>query len=186
NFAIDPSGPAPYLLAPALANGELWSSNARYAHELVEALYGQGFRNVRADYDSGRLNLRLTNKEIRPAERAIGYAARTALRHAPLDAREIRIVFLDGENPIAIYEFMDLTRLERFFSGQLDKAELADYVAVYYADASARPADPLRLLNDVKTDTEPRTLPELVRESAPVKAVERAAADSLAAGKDAW
>ena len=57
--------------------------------------------------------------------------------------------------------------------------ELADHVAVYYADASARPADPLRLLNDLKTDVEPRTLPKVVRDSAPVKAVERAATDSV-------
>jgi membrane-associated phospholipid phosphatase len=185
DFSIMPAGPAPYLRAPARANGELWTSNARYRHELVEALYGQGFRNVRADYDSGRLSLKLTNAEIRPAERAIGYAARTALRHAPLEAREIRVVFLDGESPVAIYEFMDLARLERFFSGQIDKAELADHVAVYYADASARPPDPLRLLNDLKTGVEPRTLPQVVRDTAPVKAVERAATDSAAAVREA-
>ena len=39
-------------------------------------------------------------------------------------------------------------------------------------DATARPADPLSLLNELKTDVEPRTLPQVLRDSVPVKAVE--------------
>src|SRR5258706_8247418 len=185
-FSITPPAPAPYLRAPARASEGRWSSDSRYRHELVQALYGQGFRNIQADYDaSGRLNLRLENPEIRPAERAIGRAARTALRHAPLEAREMRVTLLEDSNPVAIYEFTDLALLDRYFGGSIGQAELKDHVALYYADATARPANPLALLNDLNADPTPPTLPSVLLESRPVRAVERAAGDSVAAAKDA-
>src|SRR5258708_36125759 len=127
----------------------------------------------------------LENPEMPPAERAIGRAARTALRHAPLEAREIRVALLEDANPVAIYEFMDLAVLDRYFSGAIGHAELKDHVAVYYADATARPADPLTLLNDLKAEPAVPTLPSVLRESRPVRAAERAAGDTVAAAKDA-
>src|SRR5260221_8953907 len=129
--------------------------------------------------------MRLENPEIRPAERAIGRAARTALRHAPLEAREMRVTLLEDSNPVAIYEFTDLALLDRYFGGSIGQAELKDHVALYYADATARPANPLALLNDLKADPAPPTLPSVLRESRPVQAVERAASDSVTAAKDA-
>lgn len=178
-----PAPSEPYLRTPARADSAKWSADARYRHELVQALYGQGFRNIDVAYDSGRLDVRAANEEIRPRERAIGRAARTAIKHAPLETREIRIVFLDGQSAVAIYEFLDPARLDRFFNGRIDKAELASTVTVYYADASRRPADPLALLDDLSTDATPPTLPQLAAQSAPVHAVERSATDSLAAMK---
>jgi len=150
----------------------------------VQALYLQGFRNIDVEYDSaGRLDLRAANDEIRPRERAIGRAARTAIKHAPLETRGIRVVFLDGQSPVAIYEFLDPARLDQFLNGQIDKTELENTVIVYYADASRRPTDPLALLNDLSTDAPPVTLAQATVQSAPVHAIERAATDSVAAIK---
>jgi len=93
-------------------------------------------------------------------------------------------VFFDDTSPLAIYEFNDLARLERVLNGEAAAAELADHVVVYYADASRRPADPLALLGEVRADLDAPGLAGMLRESAPVRAVERAATDVAAAPRN--
>src|SRR5690606_4845986 len=56
-------------------------------HGLVQALYAQGYRNIEVSYDgSHRVLITLAHSDLRPIGRAVGRAARTALRHAPLEA----------------------------------------------------------------------------------------------------
>ena len=86
-----PEGPEPYLRVSPKPAAEQWTREASHEDRLMEALYRQEFRNIRIAYDgSHRLLLTLANDRIRPLSRAAGRAARTALRLAPLEVREIR------------------------------------------------------------------------------------------------
>jgi len=128
-----------------------WARSDAYEHRLVEALYRQEFRNISVTYDtSHRLALTVTNDRLSPISLAVGRAARTALRLAPLDAREIRVTYADRTGPIVTYEFFDLGRLERYFDGAIGQAELAEYVAVRYINPGARETDPLARLGDAE------------------------------------
>ena len=130
-----------------------------YEYRLTETLYRQDFRNIRIDYDtSHRLTVTLSNERIHPISRAVGRAARTALRLAPVETREIRIAYTERTKPVVTYEFFDLGRLERYFSGALKQSELANYVAIEYFDPAARAKDPLARLDDVEPVAEPTFL----------------------------
>jgi membrane-associated phospholipid phosphatase len=181
-----PAEPAPYAAVPPKPTAPQWTINERYEHSLVQALYRQDFRDIQVDYDSShRLNITASNETLKPVPRAMGRAARTALRHMPVDTRELRITLRDGTRTLATYEFIELSRLERFFAGSLPQAELVDYVAVYYADASARPADPLAGMDDLRTNEASRPLAAVVADSVPAQATQRVVQDSAAAVKAA-
>ena len=160
-----PRGPEPYTrVTPKPVAGQ-WASDAPgYEQRLVEALYRQQFRNIRIAYDaSHRLTVVLSNDSIHPISRAIGRAARTALRLGPLDIRQIRITFAERADPLVNYDFLDLARLDRYFNGKINAAQLADSVAVDYLNPSVREADPLARLGDVDTKAvEPRLADLLV------------------------
>jgi membrane-associated phospholipid phosphatase len=148
-------GVEPYTrVTPRPAEAQ-WARGEVYEHRLVEALYRQEFRNVSVAYDtSHRLALTVSNERLSPVSLAVGRAARTALRLAPLDAREIRITFADRTGPLVTYEFFDLARLERYFEGAIGQAELAEYVAVRYVNPAARERDPLARLGDAEPAAE--------------------------------
>jgi membrane-associated phospholipid phosphatase len=93
----------------------------------------------------------------------VGRAARTALHLGPLDMREIRIELARGAYPAARYDFADLKRLQRYFDGEINSAQLADSVAVDYLDASARESDPFARLDDVDTRAAEPRLADLVQ-----------------------
>ncbi len=160
-----PQGPVPYTRVTPKPAAEQWAADAKgYEHRLVEALYRQEFRNIRIDYDgSRRLTLALANDSLHPISRAVGRAARTALHLGPLDMREIRIAFVRGANPAVTYNFADLKRLQRYFDGEINAAQLADSVAVEYRDPSARESDPLARLDDLDTRAEEPRLADLLR-----------------------
>jgi membrane-associated phospholipid phosphatase len=114
------------------------------------------------------------NDHANPISRAVGRAARTALHLGPLDMREIRIVFAQGANPAVTYDFADLKRLQRYFDGEINAAQLADSVAVDYHDPSAREPEPLARLDDLETRTEAPRLSDLLQPAAgPVRRVAR-------------
>lgn len=178
-----PSGPVPTLqVVPRPATGQL-SPGSSQEHRLVEELYRQGFRDIKVSYDAAkRISLSLANDSLRPISRAIGRAARTALRLSPLDAREMRITFAERVHPLVVYEFIDLQRLDRFFAGTLSSAELVATVTIEYLDPGAREADPLAFLGDTDTtETQPK-LSELVPG---YRSVGRVGRDLAAAGKTA-
>jgi len=159
-----PKGPEPYTQVAPKPVAEQWAADAQgYEYRLTEALYRQQFRNIRVAYEgTRRLSLTLSNDHLHPASRAIGRAARTALHLGPLDMREIRVALTRGTDPVAIYDFADLRRLERYFDGEINVAQLADSVAIDYQDPSAREPDPLALLGDLDTKAEERHLADVL------------------------
>ncbi|MBE0623830.1 MAG: YjbH domain-containing protein [Burkholderiales bacterium] len=157
-------GPEPYTRVVARPETGQWTADPQgYEQRLIDALYRQEFRNIRLAYDAThRLALTLANDSLRPASRAVGRAARTALHLGPLDMREIRVAFARGVDPVVTYDFADLKRLQRYFDGEISAAQLADAVAVDYLDPSARESDPLALLNDVDTRADERSLADVL------------------------
>ena len=164
SWSPPPKGPEPYTRVAPQPTSELWAADAQgYEQRLTEALYRQQFRNIRVAYDgSHRLTLALSNDSLHPASRAVGRAARTALHLGPLDMREIRIALARGANPAVTYNFADLKRLERYFDGEINAAQLADSVAIDYIDPSVREADPLARLRDMDTKAEQRRLADVL------------------------
>jgi len=130
--------PEPYakvIPRPTLAQ---WEEDPDYRKRLYEALFRQDFKDVRIRLEPGaRLSLTLTNSRISQMSRAVGRAARTALLLAPLETTEIRITYTTGGLPVATYEFSDLRKLNRYFNGLLTRSELAESVAIRYADPSS-------------------------------------------------
>ncbi|MDP2239477.1 MAG: YjbH domain-containing protein [Burkholderiales bacterium] len=160
------SGLAPYTRVMPKPAAAQWETGDMSDQRLIEALYLQEFRNIRTAYDgSRRLTVTLSNDHIRPISRAVGRAARTALRLAPLDTREIRIVFAQRTDPVVTYDFIDLARLDRYFSGAIKSSELAETVAVEYLNPAARQNDPLARLDDVDTDASPAVFANLIPET---------------------
>ncbi|MBE0613179.1 MAG: YjbH domain-containing protein [Burkholderiales bacterium] len=178
-------GAEPYTrVVPQPETGQ-WTADAQgYEQRLVEALYRQRFRNIRVAYDASRqLTVEASNDAIHPASRAVGRAARTALHLGPLDMREIRIEFAQGADPAVTYDFADLKRLQRYFDGEINAAQLADSVAVDYRDPAAREADPLARLDDTETRVEEPRLADVLR---PVtRPFQRVARDFATAGRTA-
>jgi membrane-associated phospholipid phosphatase len=159
-----PKGPEPYSQVAPQPAAETWAAAAQgYEQRLVEALYRQQFRNIRVAYDSSyRLTIALSNASVHPVSRSVGRAARTALRLGPMDMREMRITLALQTDPVVSYEFVDLLRLERYFSGAIGRSELADSVAVEYLNPSVREPDALARLDDRDTDAGTPQLAELL------------------------
>jgi len=180
-----PRGPVPYTRVTAKPVAEQWAADAQgYEQRLVEALYRQQFRNIRVAYDAThRLTLALANDAIHPASRAVGRAARTALRLGPLDMREIRITYAEGADPVVRYDFLDLMRLDHYFNGRIGAAQLADSVAIDYLNPSARETDALARLDDVDTRAEEPRLADVLAPA--TRPAARVLGDLAAAGRTA-
>ena len=152
DWAPRATAPAPYVQVPARAGAETWKKDARFEHEIVQALNAQGFRNVQVAYDgSARLTVALAHTTLRPASRAVGRAARTAARLAPLEARELHVAFAERAVPAVRYEFVNLEKLQAHLRGALSAKDLAEWVKVDYLDPGVREADPLALIADLDT-----------------------------------
>jgi membrane-associated phospholipid phosphatase len=130
--------PEPYakvISRPTLAQ---WEQDSSYRKRMYEALHRQDFKDVRIRMEpSARLMLTLTNTRISQMSRAVGRAARTALLLAPLETTEIRVTYTTNGLPVATYDFSDLRKLNRYFNGLLTRSELAESVAIRYADPSS-------------------------------------------------
>ncbi len=174
--------PAPYTRVAPRATSEQWASDDRHEYRLVEALHRQRFRSIRVTYDdSRRLILELSNDRIRPISRAVGRAARTALRLAPLDAREFRITMFEDAAPIVTYEFVDRARLESYFNGAVGLEDVAGTIAGHYVEPGAREPDPLARLDDLATDGAPASIGSLLARPRPVARVSSDLSDAAAA-----
>ena len=120
--------PAPYVKITPRPRLEQWTSDAEHRQRMIQALLRQDFKNVRIATAGDRLIVVLTNARISEMSRAVGRAARTIVALAPIETREIRITYTVNDLPFATYEFVDVQRLQRYFNGQIGRAELADYV----------------------------------------------------------
>ena len=125
--------PEPYTEITPRPRLEQWNSDAEYRQRMIQALLRQDFKNVRIATESDRLIVVLTNARISEMSRAVGRAARTIVALAPIETREIKITYTVNDLPFATYEFVDVQRLQRYFNGQIGRAELDDYVNVTYA-----------------------------------------------------
>src|SRR5207253_11393283 len=92
------SGAEPYTQVRAKTAAVQWEKSGSISQQqLVEALYAQGFRNIKVDYDpTQRVLVTLMHPDMRPISRAVGRAARTVLLQAPTEARGIDITFVEG------------------------------------------------------------------------------------------
>jgi membrane-associated phospholipid phosphatase len=127
--------PAPFQSkdAPPRVTATAWQGDSRHAALLVDALVKQDFKNVRIELDGSTLRLNLTNSRISNLGRAVGRAARTALAFAPEGTRAIQVTYTRLEQPVATYEFVDLTRLSDYFTGLVDREAFLPTVVARYA-----------------------------------------------------
>src|SRR5690606_32831647 len=126
--------PEPYTKLNPRPTTAQWEADGVHEANLVRALRAQDFRDIRITYERGILEARLTNTRISSMPRAVGRAARTLLSFAPLEVMEIRVTYLQGALPIATYEFINVPLLQRYFNGMASREQLAEYVAIRYAD----------------------------------------------------
>ncbi len=160
------TGPEPYTRVAQKPPATQWETGSSHEYRMIEALYRQGFRNITVQYDqSNRLTIALSNDQINPISRAVGRAVRTVLPLAPRETREIRITFAARTDPVVTYEFFDLDRLGRYFSGAISQSELANYVTVAYINPGSREKDPLERLNDLDPEAKPQILSRVVPET---------------------
>ncbi len=147
---------------------------ADFELKLQEDLYSQGFRNIRISLDRAhRIDVSLSSENVRPDSVAVGRAARIILQNAPLDTREIRVSFAEHRETSVIYDFFDLSRLRRFYSGELNAGDLRNYVDVQYPDPNSRESDPIALLGDTKPQKEMKLTDVLIPDLRPISRVER-------------
>jgi membrane-associated phospholipid phosphatase len=166
---------------PARPSAAVWVKDARFEHALVQALYAQQYRNIDVTYDnSQRLNVSLSQHEVRPASLAVGRAVRTALRLAPLEVREIRLTLYERAAPVVSYEFIDLQRLEKFLRGEIGVEELSGSVAVEWHNPAMRESDPVARLRDLETIDATPKVADLLPDARPAK---RVADDVVGAGR---
>ena len=125
--------PEPYVAVTPRPRLEQWNSDEEHRQRMIQALLNQDFKNVRIATESDRLIVSLTNPRISEMSRAAGRAARTIVALAPIETREIRITYTVNDLAFATYEFVDVQRLQRYFNGQIGRAELDDYVNVTFA-----------------------------------------------------
>ena len=186
-WSFAPTAPAPYVQVPARAAATAWTKDGRFEHALVQALYAQQFRNVDVTYDnSQRLNVSLSQPEVRSASFAAGRAVRTALRLAPLEVREIRLTLYERAEPAVSYDFIDLRRLDRYLRGEIEAKELHDTVAVEWHNPALRETDPIARLRDLETIDATPKVADLLPDPRPARRVADDVVDAgrVAAGAD--
>ncbi|HUF21658.1 MAG TPA: YjbH domain-containing protein [Burkholderiales bacterium] len=126
--------PAPYMEITPRPSIAQWQADSVHRSRMLQALYRQDFKDVRVSLEGDKVVAVLTNVRISQMSRAVGRAARTILHTAPIETREIRIVYTVADVPFATYTFVDVKRLERYFNGLIGRRELTDYVLVEYAN----------------------------------------------------
>lgn len=146
-----------------------WLADPIHRRRVVRALLGQDFRDIHLSYDHGRLSASLTNPRISRMSRAIGRAARILVALAPRETREIRVTYLERDQALATYTFVDPERLQDYFSGLISRRALAGTVRIEHA----RPAK----LGEVEEERE--LLAELDDQRGPIRLMDEVSGDVL-------
>jgi len=102
---------------------------------IVESLRAQGFRDVLLGIEDDTLRLSLTHPRITLMGRAVGRAARTALRYQPESVHTVEITYTHFDVPVLTYRFSDLDLLRSYFLGKASMQELERSIEVRYASA---------------------------------------------------
>ncbi len=127
--------PAPYDIVTPRAPAAEWGADTRYAVTLAQALDRQGFSDIRLRLQGNMLELALAHGRISLVGRAVGRAARTALRLGPSDMNRLRITYTANEQPLLTYEFHDMTVLARYLAGSAARDQLQAASAITYASS---------------------------------------------------
>ncbi|MDX1376725.1 MAG: YjbH domain-containing protein, partial [Burkholderiales bacterium] len=144
--------PQPYTQVVAKAPAKAWRADPRFEQDLREALYRQGFRDIALGYDyTHRLDVTVSHEVLRPISLAVGRAARTALQLGPLEMREIRVSFVEGNAAVLRYDFADLYKLRRYYAGELAEADIEPTIAVEQLQRPRREANPIAELGNMQT-----------------------------------
>jgi hypothetical protein len=138
--------------APPRVTAVQWQQEGSHGATLVQSLVEQDFKNVRVEFESGVLNLTLTNKRISNMGRAVGRAARTALAFVPEGTRAIHITYTALDQPIATYEFQDLQCLTDYLTGLASRESFLQTVSVRYSTPADRIDDEQGLLAAVREE----------------------------------
>lgn len=165
----------PFTQVEPRAFGAAWTAEPEgFRLRLVQALQEQGFRNIHVQLnDSLQLQVSLSHQSMRPVGRAVGRAARTALALAPLDARELRIVFAERNTPTVRYEFVDLKRLEGYFAGRVSLEDLVATVRVENLDPSRLDPYPFRQFGSLERRGEASATEAFAPDLRPIERVGR-------------
>jgi hypothetical protein len=127
--------PEPYTKITPRVSGAQWRSVRHHQLELRRALDAEEFGGVTVSFtDENVLRLEVGHPRISHMARAVGRAARVAMRLSPLDAHAIQITYRQGALPVATYTFNDLSKLRRYFNGQITRRELAGSVSIGFAE----------------------------------------------------
>jgi membrane-associated phospholipid phosphatase len=129
---------------------EQWQADPAHRRRLERALHAQDFRDVRVRYDNGRLEATLANTRIASMPRAVGRAARTLLSFAPLQVRELRVTYVQASLPFATYSFIHVPALQRYFNGMATRRDMAQTVAIEYAQPQQDQEEADRAENEAK------------------------------------
>jgi len=127
--------PPPYTAVTPRAASAEWRAEQRYAAILGRALIRQGFQDVRIRLRDKTLELALTHGRISLIGRAVGRAARTALRLGPSDIAGLRIAYTENEQPLLTYVFNDPAALERYFAGTASRMQLDETMVIRFASS---------------------------------------------------
>ncbi|MBX9296505.1 YjbH domain-containing protein [Chromobacterium vaccinii] len=137
--------PAYYTGAPDLPSRPTlsqWQNDPDRARALATALGKQEFKNIRIAMQRDNLVMELGNSRISNVGRAVGRAVRTALYFAPLETREIKVVYTELEQPVATYSFYDLSTLNDYLLGKASRDRFLQTVNIKSGrDEEVRPLD---------------------------------------------
>lgn len=125
--------PAPLVMLPPRPTEQQWRENPQYRRNLLRALDGQDFRDIRFSLQGNALQLNLANTRIAKPSRAAGRAARIALAYVPFGTRQITITLEQSGSGVLTYQFTDTDALASYFNGTLSRERLAQTVTVRYA-----------------------------------------------------
>jgi membrane-associated phospholipid phosphatase len=127
-------------------------------------LYAQGFRDIHLAMDSSRtLSVAVTRDRIESPSRAVGRAARTAVAHAPLDTRGLKVTLTRRGAPMVTYDFFDFAQLQAVMAARERPQALEGRVGITWHDAGAREADALSGLAVLDRPTQPEPGPTLAQ-----------------------
>ena len=116
--------------APVRMPVTAWQNDPALGAPLIKALARQDFKNIRVTVDGSTLRIMLTNTRISQMGRAVGRASRTVLAFAPLGTRTIHITYTKLEQPVATYEFLDMTALADYLAGVSKREAFLNTVVV--------------------------------------------------------
>ncbi len=137
-----------------------WLDDPVHQRGMVKTLLGQDFRDIHIQYARRHVHVSLTNTRVSHMSRAIGRAARVVLALAPRETTEIAITYTKLDQSLATYTFVDLKRLDRYFSGLATRRQLTETVRIEHASPlrSQTVEDEVELLDELDAQRTPLRL----------------------------